>query len=105
MKEEVLREFQSQQQESISGVKFYAGKGCEYCKFTGYRGRTGIYEFLPIDDKVRETILKMASSNEIKKQAVASGMHTLRQNGWEKVEKGLTTLSEVIRVTQQEQAV
>ena len=105
LKEEAWREFQLAQKEDISGVKFFAGKGCEYCKFTGYRGRTGIYEFLPVNDQIRELILKRASANAIRKKAVELGMHALRQDGWEKVKQGLTTLSEVIRVTQQEQAV
>ena len=100
---EVLRELQFQQEEDISKIKFYAGKGCEFCKFTGYRGRTGIYEFLLMSNPIRELILQRTQANAIKKKAVSEGMHTLRQDGWEKVKRGLTTPAEVIRVTQQEQ--
>ena len=98
----VLEQLRPWQEEDIDKVKFYKGKGCEYCKFTGYRGRTGIYEFLLITDPVRELILQRASASQIKKAAISAGMHTLQQDGWEKVKRGLTTLSEVIRVTQQE---
>jgi type II secretion system protein E len=91
--------------EDISAIKFYAGKGCEFCKFTGYRGRTGIYEFLLMSEPIRELVLQRAPANQIKKQAISEGMHTLRQDGWEKVKRGLTTPAEVLRVTQQEQVV
>jgi len=99
---EVLRELQVQE-EDISKIKFFAGRGCEFCKFTGYRGRIGIYEFLVVDDSIRELILRRASASEIKKMAVSAGMRTLRQDGWEKVKAGLTTPAEVIRTTQQEE--
>lgn len=87
----------------ISGIKIYEGKGCEACKFTGYKGRTAIYEFLVITEPIRELILKRVSSDQIKKKAVQLGMMTLRQDGWEKIIMGITTPSEVLRVTQQEE--
>ncbi|HDP16292.1 MAG TPA: type II/IV secretion system protein [Candidatus Omnitrophica bacterium] len=83
-------------------LSVYEGKGCEYCKFSGYRGRTGIYEFLLIDEGIRELILRGSSGSRIKKKALASGMHTLRMDGWEKVKKGMTTVSEIIRVTEKD---
>jgi type II secretion system protein E len=88
---------------NLKEVEFYEGKGCEECRFTGYQGRTGIYEVLPITEPIRELILSRASSQHIKQKAISQGMHTLRQDGLQKVMKGLTTLSEVIRVTQQEE--
>lgn len=100
--EEVIKEFGISQSD-ISSVTFYEGKGCEFCKFTGYKGRTGIYEFLVINDEIREMVLQRTSSNLIKKKATQLGMITLRQDGWDKIKKGLTTVSEVIRVTQQEE--
>lgn len=103
LEREVLRELQMQQEEDISGHKFFGGKGCESCKWTGYRGRIGIYEFLLLNDSIRELVLRRAPANEIKKMALSGGMRTLRQDGWEKVKRGLTTPAEVIRVTQQEQ--
>jgi type II secretory ATPase GspE/PulE/Tfp pilus assembly ATPase PilB-like protein len=84
--------------EKIKG-KIYEGKGCQACRFTGYRGRIGIYEILPLNEPIRKLILARASSQQIKQQAVSSGMLTLRQDGITKVLAGLTTLSEVIRVT------
>lgn len=81
---------------------FYEAKGCKECRFTGYRGRTGIYEVLLVSDAIRELILLKASSQQIKALAIQSGMRTLRQDGLKKASQGVTTLSEVIRVTQQE---
>ncbi len=83
-------------------VQLYEGKGCEKCRFTGYIGRTGIYEIIVLTEPLRELILTHASSQQIKQKALAQGMRTLRQNGIQKVLKGLTTLTEVIRVTEQE---
>jgi len=80
----------------------YEGQGCEHCKLTGYRGRTGIYEFLLVTDRIRDLILRGVPANKIKEEALAQGMRTLRQDGLEKVELGLTSIGEVIRVTQQD---
>jgi type II secretory ATPase GspE/PulE/Tfp pilus assembly ATPase PilB-like protein len=85
-----------------NSVEIYEGKGCEACKMTGYRGRTAIYEFLVMSDPVRELVLKSASSAEVKRKAVSLGMRTLREDGWEKVQMGLTTVAEVIRVAQED---
>jgi type II secretory ATPase GspE/PulE/Tfp pilus assembly ATPase PilB-like protein len=79
------------------------GKGCEDCRFTGYRGRTAIHEILIINEAIREMILKRASSQQIKAKAIAQGMLTLRQDGLVKVLGGITTFDELIRVTQQEE--
>ena len=84
-------------------IQLYQGKGCENCRFTGYRGRTAIYEIISVTEPIRKLILSRASSQEIKQKAVALGMRTLRQDGLQKVFKGLTTFTEVIRVTQQEE--
>lgn len=77
----------------------YRGKGCESCKFTGYRGRNAIYEMLLIDDSIRELILSKVSAAEIKKKALSLGMKTLKDHGLEEVRKGATSLEEVLRVT------
>ena len=84
-------------------MDIFEGKGCEECRFTGYRGRTAIYEVLTITEPIREMILARNASQQIKQKAVAQGMRTLRLDGLEKVKRGLTTLQEVIRVTQQEE--
>ena len=82
--------------------KVYEGTGCEACKFTGFRGRTAIYEIIVVDEEVREMIARSVSSAEIKRYAIQKGMHTLRQDGWEKILQGMTTPSEVLRVAAQE---
>ncbi|MGD0819836.1 MAG: type II secretion system ATPase GspE [Desulfomonilia bacterium] len=79
----------------------WRGAGCKECLGTGYKGRTGIYEILTVSDAIKTTILKTSDSNIIKKQAVSEGLHTLREDGARKVEDGITTIEEVLRVTQQ----
>ena len=101
MTPEITKEFGLGTHDTI-GVTLFEGKGCEACKFTGYHGREGIYEFLPLNEGIRTMILARATATQIKTQAVKSGMRTLRQDGWEKIKKGLTTPAEVIRVTQEE---
>ena len=80
----------------------YRAVGCEECSGTGYRGRSGIYELLLMNEGIRELILKHASADAIKTRAVADGMRTLRNDGWVKVRQGVTTVAEVLRVTQDE---
>ena len=70
--------------------------GCDACRHTGYKGRVGIFELLSVTEPVREAMLKNKSAMEIKKIAVAEGMHTLLQNGWEQVKRGLTGWSALI---------
>ncbi|MDD5449844.1 MAG: ATPase, T2SS/T4P/T4SS family [Candidatus Omnitrophica bacterium] len=85
----------------IKAVKIYEGKGCESCKFTGYKGRTAIYEFLHVTQSIKELILERVSSDKIKKKAVSEGMRSLAQDGWLKIKKGLTTPAEVLRVAKE----
>jgi len=82
--------------------EIWVGEGCENCKGTGYRGRLGIFEVLPIGSEIRELIMRRSTVREIKDQAVALGMRTLREDGLQKVQKGVTTIDEVLRVTQVE---
>jgi type II secretory ATPase GspE/PulE/Tfp pilus assembly ATPase PilB-like protein len=77
---------------------FYKGKGCSFCKNTGYRGRTGIFELMLVNDNIRKAVMRNSSSDEIKKIAVNNGMQTLFDYGLEKVSLGVTTISEVLRV-------
>lgn len=85
--------------ESLDGVTFYAGKGCEECRYTGFKGRMAIFEYLPVDDEIREKIVGRSSTEVIKKTAMKNGMVTLRQDGWNKIKDGITTIPEVLRVT------
>ncbi len=84
------------------GVRFYEGRGCDACRHTGYRGRTGIFEYIAIDDDFRELINRRASTDQIRAVAVKKGSSTLRGDGWQKVRQGMTTVSEIIRVTMAE---
>jgi general secretion pathway protein E len=85
-----------------SNVTLYRGAGCAACSQTGYRGRTGIFELMVLDDEIRRLIGGKADSTAIKHAAVAKGMVTLKQEGAERVIQGHTTLEEVMRITQQE---
>jgi type II secretory ATPase GspE/PulE/Tfp pilus assembly ATPase PilB-like protein len=85
--------------ESPDEVRFYRGRGCEHCNYTGFYGRTAIYEILFVDESIRDLVLKRASASQIKRAAMSRGMRTLRQDGWQKVIAGITTPEEVIRVT------
>ncbi len=76
--------------------------GCRECAGTGFHGRSGIYELLQIDDHIRKLILSRAPVDRIKAAAVERGMRTLRDDGWRKVSAGVTTVAEVLRVTQDE---
>jgi len=80
----------------------FRGKGCAECNFTGYHGRTGIYEFLTISEEIQRLILEKADSNLIRQKALALGMKTLWEDGWRKVEQGVTTLEDLLRVTKEE---
>ncbi|MFQ5709334.1 MAG: GspE/PulE family protein [bacterium] len=79
----------------------YRGSGCERCKQTGYFGRTAIYEFLAVDDEIREHIVNKTPANQLRRIAINKGMISLRQDGMEKISLGRTTLEEVLRVTQE----
>ncbi len=83
----------------LKNGKLYRGKGCENCLNTGYLGRVGIYELLPITNDIRKMIMTHADSIEIKEKAMANGMTTLQQDGLQKVIKGITTVEEVLRVS------
>lgn len=72
--------------------------GCLSCNNTGYKGRCGVYEFLPVTDEIKKLILTGASDHEIKQMAVAEGMETLLQDGYRRVREGITTMEELFRV-------
>ncbi|MCK4257724.1 MAG: type II secretion system ATPase GspE [Halanaerobiales bacterium] len=82
------------------GLNFYRGVGCDTCNNNGYLGRLGIYELLIISPEIEEMISQNRNGNEIKKLACAQGMVTLREDGILKVKQGLTTIEEILRVTQ-----
>jgi len=80
--------------------KFYVGRGCDRCFQTGFRGRTGVYEMMLLDEEIQELVYKRETAGTIKRVALDAGMQTLRMDGARKVLAGITTISEVLRVTQ-----
>jgi len=97
MHEETLRELNIM--ESADELELFEAKGCVACNETGYKGRQGLYEVMPITHTIREMILNRNSTTEIKNQGMKDGMLTLRADGVEKFKKGLTSLEEVLRET------
>jgi len=83
----------------FAGNQIYRGKGCPTCLNTGYKGRTGIFELMILNDKIKNLILKTLDANAIKELAVAQGMASLRMDGVQKVLSGVTTIEELFRVT------
>ncbi len=81
------------------GEKLFRGKGCRECRHSGYRGRQGIYELLLINDKLREMIVQRRSAGEMLVLAREQGLQLMREDGWAKVRKGITTVEEIVRVT------
>jgi len=77
--------------------------GCETCRGSGYRGRTGIYEVLDVNDRIRPLVVARESAGRIKQEALRQGMKTLREDGWNKVLRGVTTIGEVVRVTEEDE--
>ena len=90
-------------EDQIETSKFYKGAGCEACRQFGYQGRLGIYEILIVSEAIRPLVLSRAAASTIAQRAMEHGMRTLRMDGWNKVKAGLTTIEEVLRVTQTEE--
>ena len=80
-------------------VPLHRGAGCRACRQTGFRGRQGIFELMVTGDTIRELCVQRANASAIRNQALKEGMTTLRQDGWRKVQQGITTIDEVARVT------
>jgi len=96
--EEVLRDLDLTPEE-VRGRTFFFGKGCDQCNNTGYRGRTGIFEIMYLDDLLRDLILHESSTNVIREEAKKRGMRTLRDAGLIAIYDGVTTIEEVVRAT------
>ncbi|MFN3408156.1 MAG: GspE/PulE family protein [Limisphaerales bacterium] len=90
-------------EEEIPTAKFWHGAGCEDCRQLGYQGRLAIYELLVVNEALRPLILQRAAASTISAKAIEGGMRTLRVDGWNKVRAGITTIEEVLRVTQIEE--
>jgi type IV pilus assembly protein PilB len=86
---------------NLDTQKFYKGQGCEQCNRKGYVGRIGIYEALPVTEKIRNLITQKSTSDDIQRAAIGEGMITMLQDGLDKVSAGLTTIEEVVRVVRE----
>lgn len=84
-----------------SNTTLYRGKGCDHCAYTGFWGRSGIYELLVVDKEIRSKLMQNADASELRQVARVQGMRTLLESGRDKVSTGMTTISEVLRVTQE----
>jgi type II secretion system protein E len=89
--------------DEIGTAKFWHGAGCDECRGQGYRGRKGIYELLIVNESIRPLVMNRAPATTIAQLAIQNGMRTLRVDGWNKVKEGITTIEEVLRVTQMEE--
>jgi type II secretion system protein E len=89
--------------DEIATTTFYKGAGCEECRQLGYQGRLAIYELLLVNENLRPLIMNRAPASTIAQKAIEQGMRTLRMDGWNKVKAGITTIEEVLRVTQTEE--
>jgi type IV pilus assembly protein PilB len=98
LNDEVLNELQMTR-EHAAGGKFLRGEGCVECNNTGYRGRAGVYEVMPMTPKLRDLVLERSSAGDIKKLAIEEGMLTLRRDALEKLKRGVTTVEEVLKET------
>jgi type II secretory ATPase GspE/PulE/Tfp pilus assembly ATPase PilB-like protein len=87
-------------QQPVGSLTLERGRGCPACRSTGYRGRTGLFELLTVTEEVKEALLKSPSAGALREIAQGQGMTTLRQDGWQKVQAGITTVEEVLRVAE-----
>jgi type IV pilus assembly protein PilB len=85
--------------DDVVGKKFYRGRGCGNCNGTGFKGRSGLFEYMPINDRLREMINRGGSVETLRDVARQSGLVPLRDSGLEKVYAGVTTLEEIVRET------
>ena len=85
--------------DEISAFKVKRAKGCAHCNNTGYKGRVALYEIMPIGEEIREFIMNGATASELKREAIRSGMKTLRMSALTKLKEGMTSIDEVVRVT------
>ena len=98
VKQSDLRRFGFNVEDPEATVTLYRGKGCEECKFTGFRGRVGVYELMRMNAEIAELVVRRAPPNDIKMAAKANGMHELREDGLLKILSGTTTPEEIMRV-------
>ena len=86
-------------------TRTFSAPGCDRCQHTGFFGRTAIYELLPMAEPVKDLVIQKATANDLWRKAIELGMRTMQQDGWEKVQEGVTTPEEVLRVTPEDEIV
>jgi type IV pilus assembly protein PilB len=97
--QEALLEAGVKPEDIAKGFQPMIGKGCSRCNDTGYKGRVALYEIMVFSDILKELVLQGASTAELKSEAIRQGMDSLRMAGLKKIGEGVTTISEVLRVT------
>jgi type IV pilus assembly protein PilB len=85
---------------NLDGSETFKGRGCDKCRSTGYAGRSGLYELLVMDDALRDLVTRNPDVNELRKLCREAGLKTLREDGFDKVRSGATSVDEVLRVTE-----
>lgn len=100
--EELLKHLKANGLET-DGFPYFKPVGCERCRFTGFKGRTAIYEIIRLDEDIKRLVVDRQPSTAIKKQALKAGLRTIREDGWIKVTEGRTTVDEVLRVTMEDE--
>lgn len=89
--------------DEIEGVTVYREVGCEKCRYTGFHGRTAIYEIVAVNESFKRLIVERASANVLRRDAIDHKMRAIREDGWMKIKRGITTMNEVLRVTMEEE--
>jgi type IV pilus assembly protein PilB len=79
----------------------YRGKGCKVCGNSGFQGQVGIFELFRVTDEIRNAMLKESTIPDLRKKAIAGGMTTMFEDGLDKVQKGITTIEEILRVVKE----
>ncbi|MBM3333801.1 Flp pilus assembly complex ATPase component TadA [Candidatus Sumerlaeota bacterium] len=87
----------------LEGVTIYRDVGCEHCRYTGFYGRTAIYEIVQVNESLKRLIVERQPSNVLRRDAMRHNMRPIREDGWLKIKRGMTTLNEVLRVTMEEE--
>ena len=98
---EVIKRLSKELGVELTNQKYYKGQGCEECGHKGYIGRIGLYEVMPVTEKMRAQVAQKVTIDDIQKLAVSEGMTTMLQDGFDKVASGLTTIEEVVRVVRE----
>ena len=103
MAQEEVDKLRDQYGKEVPEVLYRGRKGCRNCQGSGYRGRQGVFEMMPVSDEIRTLIQTHSSSRDIRKIAIKQGMSSLREDGWRLIGEGKTTPEEVLRMTKDEE--